>query len=105
MRRSAMRSMLRRLGSALNLPALATAMALLAAWEVGVRAATTRFEFLPAPTQIAQALYGAIRSGQIVGDSLHTVSCALAGWALATSLGAAIGLALALSPTIHRLFG
>ncbi|MFB9262677.1 ABC transporter permease [Bradyrhizobium erythrophlei] len=99
-----MKSMLRRSGVAFNAPALATAAVLLVAWEVGVRAAATRFEFLPAPTEIGEALYGAIRSGQIIGDSVHTVACALAGWAVAGALGAAIGLALAFSRTVHRFF-
>lgn len=99
-----MRSMLRRLRGAINAPALATAFVLLVAWEVGVRAAPTRFEFLPTPTEIGQALYGAIRSGQIIGDSVHTVACALAGWAIASVLGAAIGLALTFSPIVDRFF-
>jgi ABC-type nitrate/sulfonate/bicarbonate transport system permease component len=99
-----MKSMRRRSTAAFNLPALATAAALLAVWEVGVRAAATRFEFLPAPTEIVEALYDAIRSGQIVSDSLHTVACALAGWAFAGVLGTTIGLALAFSQTIHRFF-
>jgi ABC-type nitrate/sulfonate/bicarbonate transport system permease component len=99
-----MRFMPNRSAAALNLPALVTAAALLATWELSVRAATTRFEFIPAPTEIAEALFGAIRSGEIVGDSLHTVACALAGWVIASTLGAAIGLALAFSPTFHRFF-
>jgi ABC-type nitrate/sulfonate/bicarbonate transport system permease component len=90
--------------AALNLPALATAAAILAAWEVGVRTAATRFQFLPAPTQIAGALYSAIQSGPIVGDSLHTIGCALAGWVIASALGAVVGLALAFSQTVHRFF-
>lgn len=97
-----MKSMLKHFGTALNLPALATAAALLAVWEAGVRMAATRFEFLPAPTQVADALYAAIRSGQILGDSLHTVACALAGWILASVLGAGLGLALAFAPTVRR---
>lgn len=100
-----MRSMLRRAMTALNAPVLATTLVLCLAWEVGVRAATTRFEFLPAPTEIWQALYSAILSGQIIADSAHTVACALAGWAIASVLGAAIGLALAFSPIVRRFFG
>ena len=99
-----MRSMLRRLGAVLNLPALATAAALLLTWEVSVRALATPFEFLPTPTQIAEALYGAIKSGEIIGDVLHTTACALSGWAIASVLGAAVGLAFALSPTVYRFF-
>jgi ABC-type nitrate/sulfonate/bicarbonate transport system permease component len=100
-----MKSMLRRVVAAFNLPALATAVAFLAMWEIGVRAATIRFEFLPAPTEIAEALYVALRSGQIVGDSLHTIACALAGWIIASTLGAAIGLTLAFSQMAHRFLG
>ncbi|MBR0869418.1 ABC transporter permease [Bradyrhizobium tropiciagri] len=100
-----MRSMLSRAAAAFNAPALATAVALLGLWEVGVRTATTRFEFLPAPSEIGEALYGAIRSGQIIGDSMHTVACAVAGWIVASALGAAIGLALAFSPMVRRFFG
>jgi len=97
--------MLRRSARALNVPALATAAVLLLAWEVAVRAATTRYEFLPAPTEIAEALYAALRSGQMIGDAGHTVACAVAGWAIAGVLGSAIGLALAFSRTIRRFFG
>lgn len=99
-----MKFMLRRAAGALNPPALATAAALLVAWEVGIRAATIRFEFLPPPTEIGHALYGAIRSGQIIGDSVHTIASALVGWTIASALGAATGLALAFSPLVHRLF-
>lgn len=100
-----MRSMLRRLSGAVDVSALTTASVLLLAWEVGVRTAATRFEFLPPPTEIGRALYGAIRSGQIITDSVHTLACALAGWAIASVLGAAIGLVLAFSPIFHRFFG
>ncbi|MEH2548928.1 ABC-type nitrate/sulfonate/bicarbonate transport system permease component [Bradyrhizobium sp. AZCC 2262] len=97
-----MKSMLRRSGAFFNLPALATAMALLATWEIGVSAAATRFEFLPSPTEIARGLFVAIRSGEILGDCVHTVGCALTGWAIASVLGASIGLALAFSRTVRR---
>jgi ABC-type nitrate/sulfonate/bicarbonate transport system permease component len=85
-----------------NASALATALVLLALWEAGVRLYGAQFEFLPAPTQIATALYRSAYSGQLAADSLHTIACALAGWFIAVLIGAGAGLALAFSRTADR---
>ncbi len=83
---------------------LGVSVLLLAAglWELMVRAQIADVQFLPPPSQIAQAAHGALLDGELVGRVGHTVGVTLLGWGIASLLGFALGLALGLSPTVYR---
>jgi len=85
-----------------NVPGLATMGALVAVWEGLVRSGAVDFEFLPAPSGIADALWTIASSGELLPEVVHTLRAAVVGWALAGLLGIALGLWLGLSDTAWR---
>jgi ABC-type nitrate/sulfonate/bicarbonate transport system permease component len=84
-----------------NLAGLATAVAIVVAWELVVQLSVNRFESLPPPTQIAVAAVELARSGQLWIDFSHTLVAALAGWLLASAAGLALGVVLIQSRLLH----
>lgn len=86
----------------INLPGLATMGALVAVWEGLVASGAIDFEFLPAPSGIADALWNLVSSGEMFPELLHTLRSAVVGWTLASLLGIALGVWLGLSDTAWR---
>lgn len=86
----------------INLLGLATMCALVAIWEGLVDSGAIDFEFLPAPSGIAEALWSLVSSGEMLSDLVHTLRSAVAGWALASLVGVALGVWLGLSDRAWR---
>jgi len=80
-----------------NLPGIAFAVVLVAAWQAAVSSGLVEVDFLPAPSEVARAWSEQLSSGQLVPDFLHTLSSALLGWAVGGLLGIVLGTALGLS--------
>jgi sulfonate transport system permease protein len=85
-----------------NVPGLVTMAVLVALWEFLIRSGIVEFEFLPAPSGIANALGSLVVSGDLFAGTLHTLRSALVGWAMASVMGIALGLWLGLSEAAWR---
>ena len=85
-----------------NVLGLATMGAIVGLWELLVRSRTIDFQFLPAPSGIAEALGSLISSGHLFAPVVHTLRSALVGWAIAGVLGIALGVWLGLSNSAWR---
>jgi putative hydroxymethylpyrimidine transport system permease protein len=72
----------------------------LAGWEALVRAGVVDELLLPAPTDIAQSLW--TDRSLLADDLAATTGEVVLGLALAIAAGAALGLAMHLSPTVRR---
>ena len=85
-----------------NVLGLATMAVLVGMWELLVRSGTIDFEFLPAPSAIAEALGSLVSAGDLFAPVVHTLRSTLVGWAIAGVLGIALGVWLGLSNTAWR---
>jgi ABC-type nitrate/sulfonate/bicarbonate transport system permease component len=85
-----------------NVPGLVTMAALVALWEVLVRTRVLDFQFLPAPSGIAEALGTLISSGDLFASLVHTLRSTLVGWVIASLIGIGLGLWLGLSDIAWR---
>ena len=85
-----------------NALGLLTMAALVAIWEGLVSSGAVDFEFLPAPSGIADALGSLLSSGDLVTATVHTLRSTIIGWLLAAVLGIALGVWLGLSDTAWR---
>lgn len=88
--------------SRINVLGLATMAVLVGLWELLVESGTVDFEFLPAPSGIAEAFGTVISSGDLSAAVLHTLRSTLVGWVLAGGLGIVLGVWLGLSDTAWR---
>ena len=86
----------------LNLLGLGTMLVLVGLWELLVRTGVLEFQFLPAPSAVADGAGTLISSGDMVTNVLHTTRVTLLGWLLAAALGIGLGLLLGLSETAWR---
>jgi ABC-type nitrate/sulfonate/bicarbonate transport system permease component len=80
----------------INVIGIATLVAVVAAWQAADSLGLISFEYIPAPTEVVRAGRDVVASGDLQANLAHTLSAALAGWAvaalIAVPLGAAIGL-------------
>jgi putative hydroxymethylpyrimidine transport system permease protein len=76
--------------------------AVIGAWEVLARAGTVENYLLPAPSEIARALYE--DRSLLASDAWVTAREVLLGFGLALALGFAVAVALHLSPLLRRAF-
>jgi len=91
---------------------LATSLAMLAAWEILVHTGVLRAAFFPAPTNVAQTLWGLARSGELWIHVATTSGRLIASFLIAVIPGTAIGLAMgwwigmrmAADPLVRLLF-
>lgn len=86
----------------INWAGLFTLALLGALWEGAVRSSVLDYEYLPAPSAIAQGAATLVASGELVPNVAHTLLVTLIGWSMACVLGFSLGLALGLSPTAYR---
>lgn len=86
----------------INVVGLLTMAALAGVWEVLVRSGTIDFDFLPAPSAIADAFGTLFSSGELVETVTHTLRSAIIGWVIASLVGIALGVWLGLSDTAWR---
>ena len=86
----------------INVLGLLTMAVLVGLWELLVRSGIIDFEFLPAPSGIAEALGSLISSGDLFAPVVHTLRSALVGWVLAAVVGIALGVWLGLSDRAWR---
>jgi NitT/TauT family transport system permease protein len=84
----------------LFLPPLVTFVAIVALWEIAVRALDVPKFLVPPPSAVAMALV--TDAPTLVSSMTTTAEGALAGFALSATLGVAAGLVLSLSRTIER---
>lgn len=82
--------------SRVNVSGVAVFVLGLALWEVLVRTGLLTFTYLPAPTEVAVGLAEVVENGELPSALAHTVTAALAGWALAGLAGVAAGSLLGL---------
>ena len=73
---------------------LATSLAMLAAWEILVRAGVLRAAFFPAPTSVAQTLWGLALSGELWIHVAMTLVRLIGSFLMAVIPGTVIGLAM-----------
>lgn len=85
-----------------NVPGILTMLILLGLWESAVRSGLVEFQFLPAPSAVAEGLRRLLTSGELLGNLLHTLKVTLLGWVTAGLLGVGLGLLLGLSDTAWR---
>lgn len=85
-----------------NGPGIVVLGALAAAWELAVRTSLGNVRFLPAPTEIAQAVDVAVTEDDLLGRLVHTVGVTVLGWVIAGIIGLVLGLSLGVSRTLYR---
>src|SRR4051794_7497872 len=85
-----------------NLLGIATMVALLGAWGLAVQSRLLHVPDLPAPSAIASDAVDLLTSGELLGNTLHTLNATLIGWATASVVGVALGVVLGLSRTAWR---
>lgn len=96
-----MTSRMRRLHR-INWPGVLTMGLLAGAWEAAVRWSLLDYQYLPAPSAIAQGAGALLTAGELIPNVLHTLLVTLIGWSVASAIGIALGLLLGLSPTAYR---
>ena len=77
--------------------------AILVAAEIALLASGVRSDGLARPSEIIVAMARAMASGELLGASLQTLGCALAGLAIGAACGAALGFLLGLSLSAARV--
>ena len=81
---------------------LLTMAALVGVWEVLVSSGAVDFDFLPAPSGIAEAFGTLVSSGELFAAVNHTLRATIVGWLIASVLGVALGVWLSLSDRAWR---
>lgn len=76
-------------------------VAILGVWQLVVSTHLINYSSLPGPIQIWSGLrYLAGSDGGLWSALGHTIQCVLLAWAIGTAVGAAVGLLIALNPTL-----
>ena len=83
---------------------LLTMVGLLGLWQVLVVTGVLDYEYLPAPSAVAQAAGRLALSGELAERTGHTLRVVLLGWLIAGTIGIALGLLLGLSAAAWRWF-
>jgi ABC-type nitrate/sulfonate/bicarbonate transport system permease component len=68
-------------------------------WEAAVRSGLFVYEYLPAPTAIAEGFSVLVTDRDVVAETIHTVGVTLLGWSIAVSIGISLGALLGFSKT------
>jgi ABC-type nitrate/sulfonate/bicarbonate transport system permease component len=86
----------------INVAGLLTMAVLAGLWEALVRLHVLEYQYLPAPSAVAQGGAALVASGELGANVVHTLTATLLGWFAASSLGVGLGLVLGLSPAAWR---
>ncbi len=81
----------------INALGLLTLAVLAGLWEGLIRLGVLEYQFLPAPSAIAQDGSELLWSGQLGPNLLHTLTVTLLGWVAASVIGTGLGVLLGLS--------
>jgi sulfonate transport system permease protein len=88
--------------SRVNVSGIAVVCAVLAVWEVTVRAGILAFDYLPAPSRVAIAIKDMAFGGELFGPLAHTVGVVIGAWVMAMVVGVSLGAAIGLSHRLQR---
>jgi sulfonate transport system permease protein len=86
----------------INWLGILTIAAVVAVWEIAIRAGLVTFDYLPLPSAILGAWFVLLASGEMTSQMFHTLGAVMIGWAVACVIGVALGLALGFSPSVRR---
>jgi ABC-type nitrate/sulfonate/bicarbonate transport system permease component len=73
-------------------------------WEVAGTLGWVNPILLPRPSQIVQSLIELVADGAVVSPLVHTVALFAVGYTIASLIGVALGVAMAVSRTLYGLF-
>jgi ABC-type nitrate/sulfonate/bicarbonate transport system permease component len=73
-------------------------------WETAGALGWVNTILLPRPSQIVQSLFELVADGAVVSPLIHTVVLFLVGYCLASIIGIALGVAMAMSQVLYGLF-
>jgi ABC-type nitrate/sulfonate/bicarbonate transport system permease component len=73
-------------------------------WETAGALGWVNPILLPRPSQIVQSLFGLVIDGELILPLVHTVALFFIGYVLASVIGVALGVAMAVSNTLYGLF-
>ena len=79
-----------------NIPGLGVIALLIVLWEVYSRTIGAKFDTIASTSQIFHATKSLLFEGPLVAQFIHTVSVALIGWVIASTVGFVAGLAIGL---------
>jgi ABC-type nitrate/sulfonate/bicarbonate transport system permease component len=80
----------------LNVSGALTLIGAVALWQLAVDSGMVAFDYLPAPSAVAEAVADGVSSGTLTSAAWHTLWVALAAWTIALVVGVALGAAIAL---------
>lgn len=83
--------------SRFNLPGAATLLVCVVAWEAVVRSGLVAYDYIPPPSAVVAGLLELAQSGQLLGDTAHTLTAVMIGWTAALVCGVLLGLVLGYS--------
>lgn len=84
-------------------PGVLAVLLVLAVWEASVRVGGVSPALLPAPSVVLQTLLAIVRSGEFAAPLAQTLRLMAVGYAIACTLGIAVGLFMGRSETGYRL--
>jgi hypothetical protein len=90
-----------KMGSRVHFSGAVVPLVVLALWQLFASTGLLRYEYLPAPLEVLAALVELARTGELVRDVMYTLGVALMAAAITLTLGAAVGLAIGLLPTLR----
>ena len=76
-------------------------LAVIVLWQLVAWAGLLHYEYLPAPLEVIASLVELARTGELVRDTVHTLGVTLTAAGITSALGAAVGLAVGLLPTLR----
>ena len=95
---------MRRAWRRVNYSGLAAVVLCLLVWELGARAHPAFQAYFPPASRVLGAVVELVISGEIVGDTVRTLSRYARGYALAAVVAVAVGVVLGASPFAYSLF-
>jgi sulfonate transport system permease protein len=85
-----------------RLVGLVVPLAAVAGWQALKSVGVLDYEYLPAPSEVVAAVVDLGRTGELVDDVAHTLGVVAVAAATSMTVGAALGLAIGLLPTVRR---